>query len=302
MQDPWTLYWQSGCLDSCVATKSSEDAVAIDVFWRGFANNLEPGSRVLDLATGNGTVLAALLNSNAALKATGVDKAGIDPLRFLSEPGVLAEVDFRGDVDICAMPFGDGEFDAVTSQFGIEYASLQTAVPEAGRVLRRGGKLQLLMHHADGEIVKPARVRRREMDALLKDGGVLETLKAYVAGQLSEAALDAAGRAHLASDAGRSSQISGQIFKGVNSVINSINKGDQRAGTELCRVMLLRLGADRDRLRQLEDAALTHSQFDDIVEQFKTQRVNAVVANTLCANEGTDDEFIVGWQYCGEKD
>ena len=53
MQDPWTLYWQSGCKDSCVATKSAEDAAAIEVFWHDLANNLEPGSRVLDLATGN---------------------------------------------------------------------------------------------------------------------------------------------------------------------------------------------------------------------------------------------------------
>lgn len=301
MQDPWTLYWQSGNLDSCVPTRSLQDATAVSEFWQLFAAKLEANSTILDLATGNGTVPAALLGANRDLEITGVDKAEIDPLRFLAEPGVLASVDFRGNIDASSLPFGDEEFDTVTSQFGIEYAALRTAVPEAVRVLKRGGNLGLLIHHADSEVVKPARANRREMEALLADGGVLQTLKSYVTGQLSEAALESAGQAHVASDAGRSSQITGQIFEGVNRVINSVRSGDRGAGSELCEVMLLRLNADRDRLQLLEDVACTRSQFDEIVEMFKAEGVNAAVASALCANEGTDDEFVIAWQYLGQK-
>lgn len=301
MQDPWTLYWQSGCLDSCVATQSSQDAVAIEAYWQGLATQLESGSRILDLATGNGAVPAMLLKVDKTLRVTGVDKADIEPLRFLSEPGALASADFQGDVDICSLPFADAEFDAVTSQFGIEYASLPEAVPEAARVVRHGGKLQLLMHHADSEVVKPAKAKRREMGSLLAQGGVLQKLKAYVAGQLTADELESAGQAHFASG-GRSSQITGQIFEGVNRAINSVNSGDRGAARELCDVMLLRLRADRNRLGQLEEAALTQSQMDSVVGLLETAGIRTVTARALCANEGAEDEFIVGWQYRGEKD
>jgi len=301
MQDPWTIYWQSGCLDSCVATQSSQDAVAIEAFWQGLATQLESGSRILDLATGNGTVPAALLRVDNTLRVTGVDKAKIEPLRFLSERGELASADFHGNVDVCSLPFDDAEFDAVTSQFGIEYASLPKAVPEAVRVVRRGGKLQLLMHHADSEVVKPARAKRREMGSLLAEGGVLQKLKAYVAGQLTEDELESSGQAHFASG-GRSSQITGQIFEGVYRIISSVNSGDIRAARELCDVMLLRLSADRDRLGQLEDAALSQSQMDSLVSLLETAGIRTVTARALCANEGAGDEFIIGWQYRGEKD
>jgi len=302
MQDPWTLYWQSDCLDSCVATQSSQDAAAVRTFWQDSVATFEPGSRILDLATGNGTVPTAMLEANDSLQVTGVDKAEIDPQKFLSAPGVLASANFLGGVDICSIPFADGEFDVVSSQFGIEYAPLDEAVPEAVRVLKRGGDLWFLMHHAESEIVKPARVTRREMNALLHEGGVLQALKSYVLGRVSEDALETAGQAHLASDAGRSSAITGQIFEGVNRVVVSMSKGEQQAGNELCEVMLLRLGADRDRLRQLENAALTQSEFDDLVGLLETAGMRTVAASALVANEGTDDEFVIGWQYRGHKD
>ena len=301
MQDPWSLYWQSDCLDSCVVTKSKEDSLAIAAFWEQLAMQLENGAQVLDLATGNGTVPAALLNANDSLKVTGVDRASIDPLRYLSKPGVLDKVQFRADIDICDLPFDDALFDAVTSQFGLEYAPLDQGIPELMRVAGRGSRIQLVMHHADSEIVGPARLKRDEMETLLADGGVVPTLRAFLDGEQSNEALEAAGQAHLSSAVRRTTPVSGQIFEGVKRVITSVNRGDMPAANELCDGMTMRLTADRDRLRQLDNAALDAERFQAAVKMLEDSGARTGVATTLCSNDTGDDDHLIGWQYCGVK-
>ena len=204
-------------------------------------------------------------------------------------------------LDICSLPFDDGAFDVVTSQYGIEYAPADNAFAEAVRVLAGGGELGLLMHHEDSEIVVPASIRRREMEALLADDGVLQKLRAVVNGQGTEAELEAAGQTFIESGVTPTQGISGQIFQGINSVIENLRKGERRAGAELCETMLLRLTADNERLRLLQEAALSQRDFDDIVERLEAAGVKASKACSLCANSGSDDEFIIGWQYRGKK-
>ncbi len=300
MQDPWSLYWQSDCLDSCVVTKSKEDFRAITAFWERLAKRLEDGAQVLDLATGNGTVPAALLNANNALQVRGVDLASIDPLRYLSDPGVLDKVRFQADVDICQLPFEDESFDAVTSQFGIEYAPLEQAIPELLRIATQGGRIHLVMHHADSEIVVPARLKCQEMETLLADGGVVPTLRAFLDGEQRHEVLEAAGQAHLSSAVRRTAPVSGQIFEGVKRVMTSANKGDMPAANALCDGMTMRLSADRDRLRQLDDAALDAERFQAVVKMLEDGGTRTDVATSLGSNEGADDHLI-GWQYCGVK-
>ena len=301
MQDPWSLYWHSDCLDSCVVTKSKDDSLAIAAFWEQLATWLDDGAEVLDLATGNGTVPAALLNANNSLQVTGVDRASIDPLRFLSEPGVLSKARFQANVDICDLPFEDASYDAVTSQFGLEYAPLEQAIPEALRVATLGGRIQLVMHHTDSDIVVPARLKRHEMDSLLAEGGVVPTLRAFLDGDQSSEELEAAGQAHVSSDARRTAPVSGQIFEGVNRVITSAGKGDMRAANELCDGMTMRLGADRDRLRQLDNAAMDEQRFQEIVKMIEDGGARTDVATTIRSSNKAGDDHLIGWQYSGAK-
>jgi ubiquinone/menaquinone biosynthesis C-methylase UbiE len=301
MSDPWTLYWQSDRLDSAEAVRSADDAAAIHAFWRSLAVATHAGGTVVDLATGNGTVPAALLDENPDLVITGVDMADIDPVRFLSTPGALASVDFRGGIDICSLPFDDGSFNAATSQFGIEYTPLQQTIPEAARVIVAGGTVQLLMHRESSEIVAPAATRRFEMDALLADDGVLQKLAVYVADDTPADDLEAAGEAHLASDVARTPGISGQIFEGINQVINLVTTSNRQGARELCATMQMRLAADRDRLQFLEDCALDKPGFDEVIKLLEANGVRTEAAGELHAGAGTEDDFVIGWQYRGRK-
>lgn len=297
--DPWTLYWQADRLDSAEAVRPDSGEECIRGAWAEFAAALDDGAGVLDLATGNGSVPAALLGAKSDLRIHGVDRADIDPLRFLQSPGPLNSVTFRGGMDICSLPFADASFDAITSQFGIEYAPLDRAVAEAARVLRAGGSMQLLLHRAASEIVAPAAARQAEMSALLASGGVLPRLRAYVAGELELQTLEAAGQHHRESGSASTKGITGQIFAGVNQAIEHMQKGDRRSAVQLCETMILRLGADRDRLRALRAAALDAAGFDVLLSMLETAGIDTVSSGELRV-EG-HGEFVIGWLYRGRK-
>jgi ubiquinone/menaquinone biosynthesis C-methylase UbiE len=301
MPDPWTLYWQADRLDSADALKSSGDYDAIRACWADFASVIGAGAQVLDLATGNGTVPAALLAADSSLKITGVDRADIDPHRYVASSGDLSSVEFRGGVDILELPFDDAVFDAVTSQFGIEYAALDAAIPESLRVLKPGGAVQFILHRSDSEVVEPSRLRRAEMDALLADGGVLQELRAFVKGATSLQQLEQAGQSHLDSEVQQSAGVSGQIFGGVKQVIEHMRVGRKRDAAELCETMLLRLGADRQRLLALEAVGRDQAGFDELQTALENAGVQTLEAGPLCGTASGDDEFVIGWLYRGRK-
>jgi len=301
MDEPWTLYWQADRLDSAEANHSADDAAAIHAFWRDLAAAMHVGGTVIDLATGNGTVPAALLGENPDLVITGVDMADIDPVRFLSTPGALASVDFRGGTDIGSLPFEDGSFDAATSQFGIEYTPLEQTIPEAVRVITGGGVVQLLMHRTSSEIVAPAATRRFEMDALLADDGVLQKLAVFVGNDTPADELEAAGEAHLASDVARTAGITGQIYEGINQAIKLVTTSNRQGARELCATMQMRLAADRDRLQFLEDCALDKPGFDAVIKLLEANGVSTETAGELHAGAASEDNFVIGWQYRGRK-
>lgn len=300
MVDPWTLYWQSNVADSCIPAKSRDDAEPIRVAWRDFANALPHKAVILDLATGNGVVPRTLLDTREDLKVVAVDKARIDPRHFLSDPGVLEYVEFRADIDICALPFDARRFDAVASQFGIEYAPADEAITEAVRVAKPGAHLQFIMHHADSEIVAPVKDKRREMADLLADDGVLETLAAVLDGRCDMERLEQVGRVFL-DGAPRNRDIGGQIFEGVNRALGHARRGDSNTARELSETMRVRLSAEYVRLEQLEAAALDDDGFSAFSALVEAAGVTIRRAETLVAREAHPDEFLIGWIFNGRK-
>jgi SAM-dependent methyltransferase len=102
--------------------------------------SFEP-SRVLETAAGTGIVtrrLRDLLPAAAEIVATDLNPAMLDTAGRKFRPG---EAVMFQPADATALPFADGEFDAMVCQFGVMfYPDKETAYREARRVLKPGGR------------------------------------------------------------------------------------------------------------------------------------------------------------------
>lgn len=181
----WREYWHADRPASCVPADPAT-AQKIGAAWVEWFRALPDGTRILDVATGNGIVLA--LASVAAQEAsrrfvlTGIDLAPIDPLAHLVRPTPgLRAARFVGGVAAEEMPFEAASFDVVVSQYGLEYAVLDPALREVHRVLAPGGRLRWLAHDADSDVVVQNAVQAEEVDFLLAAGSVIDAARAYAA-------------------------------------------------------------------------------------------------------------------------
>ena len=100
-------------------------------------------SRILEIAAGTGVVtraLASLPSAPTTIVATDLNQAMLDRAAMV---GTGRPVTWR-QADAMALPFPDGEFDAVVCQFGaMFFPDRAKAFAEARRVLRPGGRLVL---------------------------------------------------------------------------------------------------------------------------------------------------------------
>jgi ubiquinone/menaquinone biosynthesis C-methylase UbiE len=103
---------------------------------------LRAGSSVLDVATGTGLMLPLLAEAvGPSGRVVGVDLSTAMVRRAERRRARHPQLDLRA-CDAAALPFADGEFDAVTSSYGLScIADVEPVLDEIGRVLRPGGAL-----------------------------------------------------------------------------------------------------------------------------------------------------------------
>lgn len=197
----WASYWRSGALHSCATSFRGNYGGAIADFWRSSFDALQPGDRVLDLATGNGAIAQLLITHRpeADICCDAIDLAPVAPA-WLQElpPAQRARVRFHGGTAAEHLPFEDGRFALVVSQYGLEYTALEQSVPELRRVMQASARAALLVHHADARPVTLARDEVGHIGWLLEPHGLLDAAGAML--PLLARAATAAGRAALAQD------------------------------------------------------------------------------------------------------
>lgn len=165
----WTDYWRSGREEvMTVSTPSGPVAFDAGPVWREWFAGFGDGARLLDLATGSGQVARHAADAAAAagrtFDITGVDYAEVRPVEGLN---------LLGGVALETLPFPDGRFDGASSQFGIEYADTRPALAELARVLKPGGRVLMLLHHAGGAITGQTAAQIAAYDRVMADGAAV---------------------------------------------------------------------------------------------------------------------------------
>jgi len=171
----WTKVWSQGYLTSCVGAFEDNYEGPIRDLWQAFFGGLPAGARALDVATGNGAValIAAETSSDRGLdlEIHGVDLADIDPPANVPlHRSLLETVHFHRRTPVEETGFEDAFFQAISSQYGLEYTELETAVPELFRVLAPGGVACFVVHHADSVVARTARVELADARGLVESG------------------------------------------------------------------------------------------------------------------------------------
>jgi ubiquinone/menaquinone biosynthesis C-methylase UbiE len=113
------------------------------------ACGIMPGQRVLDVAAGTGNVAIRAAEAEGRVVASDLTPENFEAgRREAAARGVELE---WVEADAEALPFGDGEFDVVTSSFGAMFApDHQVVADELVRVCRPGGTIGMANFTPDG--------------------------------------------------------------------------------------------------------------------------------------------------------
>jgi len=179
----WSDYWRSGRTE-VMTVQTPDGPVAFDTgpIWTEWFATFETGAALLDLATGNGQVAAhasrAAADNGRRFAITGVDYAEVEA----AGAGLPADCRLMGGVALEQLPFPAATFDGASSQFGIEYADTRAALQEVARVLKPGGRVLMMVHHADSVITRQTADQIAAYDAVLgKSGAIRHARRAFTA-------------------------------------------------------------------------------------------------------------------------
>lgn len=288
----WTHYWQQGHQESCIDNQSSDNS-ELDTLWQNVANQLSEQDVVVDLATGNGSVLRKLYQYQSKPHYIGVDYADIQPTWATDCPSVK----FIGNTDIATLPFEDGQADLVTSQFGFEYGLSSSSLAELARVLKEKGQLALVIHHHESEVVQPAKNRLNELSNLLLPSGVIDQVILFINKTKTAQALEKVGQNYLSQYQGQITQsVSGQCFQVVNKVIELVESGEEYSAERLFTQFKESMKQEQSRLTQLINVAKDQQAVTDIICELKTYGVTSKAALV-----NTNQNQIIGWFITGIK-
>jgi SAM-dependent methyltransferase len=165
-------YWHFDRLTSFQSGANYTDEIA--GAWDRFFEALHPSAAILDLCTGNGAIAVLAVQadrrSRKGFKIAAADAADINPcLHVTSRRDELAAVDFHPATPAEELPWPDASFDAIVSQFGVEYTDIPRTLAEVARVVSPGGRVRFSLHAAEGEIVARSERAIGEIDVLLKE-------------------------------------------------------------------------------------------------------------------------------------
>ena len=313
----WDSYWHDSRMNSTVAESSPEAEAALEAHWREFFAEVPNGGVVLDLGCGNGAVaLIAMRVSQETVKnfkVHGLDSAAIDPAKYVTREELLKQIEFVGQVPMESLPYQAGQFDAVVSQYGIEFADSR-AIGEVGRVLKKGGRFCAITFAGNTPAVAQSASKMRQSQFLTNNPKLFDMATAVAQ------ALHNIEKSPQEENQGRdtkkylerfSQEVENTMTKfkhGDSEIIEAVIASLQHVfvirktteiGTQVNMIALMkkRIGAHIARLDAITRAALG----DSGVLGFKRKLADAGVMNVASSPFAVHAQGVVGWKITGTR-
>jgi SAM-dependent methyltransferase len=252
---------------------------------------------VLDIATGNGAIAILAVEAGEQLQVTGTDLARVEPAAFVSRGrDKLERVRFLANTPAEDLPLEDGSFDAVTSQYGIEYSDMERSVPEAVRVLAPDGRLRFACHAAEGSVAADTKRAIADADYLLDHvdlvgraaaaiSAILDIERGRATGPFAQTEAQGkyaafreglqavAGRAQGAADAA----MLASVHRSLTDLFQQRQSHDEAALRNNLADLQTEVGAHREREHALLAAAQSAEQMAALAERLKRLGLDDVI-------------------------
>lgn len=183
--DPWEQYFRAGWLVSSPLGSRSGYSGEVLGLWQRFFAEVPPGSRIVDIGTGNGAIALIARDVAVARRATfdihGVDRAAIDPAQHVADGERLFEgIRFHGGISAESLPFDGASVQAVSGQHVLEYTDVQATLRELTRIMEPGGRALFVIHRMDSPLTVHARESVALGDLIFRETRVFEHLRRFV--------------------------------------------------------------------------------------------------------------------------
>jgi SAM-dependent methyltransferase len=313
----WDLFWTYDRLSSFgTGMGAGNYGEPIAASWRTFFAALPAGARVLDLCTGNGAIAVMAVEAGDNLQVTGADLAAVRPSAFVSgSRRSLERIRFLANTPAEQLPLEDASFDAVVSQYGIEYSDMEQSVAEAVRVLAPGGKLRFATHATEGSVAANTERAIADADFLLDFidlpgraspcfQAILDVERGRASGPLAQANAQTryatfrdglkavADRVRTAADVDMLSS----VHRSLTEMFQQRQAHDEAALLAKVDDLRTEVEAHRERERALLAAALSAAQVGALAK-----RLESLGLIEVTRGEQSDGDNVIGYVIEGEK-
>lgn len=304
----WTRYWASGALHSCDGSFALQGEGAIAAFWRAVFTNAPAQGHLLDLGTGNGGLMLAASKALQGWRLTGVDLSR-PTLPWLDARRNRGRIQLFAETRMEQVPLPSGAINLLVSQFGIEYADHQQVVREALRLLAPGGRLALVVHHAESVVTQVAADELRALNLLAADDGLLAATALVLPhmaalrdgqppGPAAYAAREAFNRAmrevSMMIEALEFADVLGQTRASTQQMLLAVHPGNLHEALEKIAIYREELAAGAVRAHEQIQAAMSRERLDAFLAEFR-EAMPALEVSTL-----QQDGRLIAWAVRGQ--
>ncbi|MDO6695790.1 methyltransferase domain-containing protein [Aliiglaciecola sp. 3_MG-2023] len=297
MESYWSQYWQQGHLTSFGNDFTENYTGVLKSHWEKVFTTVQSQTKVLDIGTGNGSIIALGNNVNSELVFTGLDSAKLNiPATLQTKQNVL----FVEETSAEKLPFENDSYGCVVSQFGIEYSCLSKSIEEVARVLKSTGRFEFVLHDIESTIVKP-NIQMLEAGKALLNSEVIDSLRKLFNGLAKygqQSPLTEQLRHKLNADIGTIATQHATGLQGTNfpaflkHVMNT--KLDLKQRKSDLKIFLHELEGQIERLSDLVNAALDKTKYQQLIQLLAEYGLQVVNDEYIVENGKMIGRYISG--------